>query len=181
MKARLQEYLASVPHLYPHALERAFPHVLERIVAAWPSPSAASAVFEDVLIDQRGSRQGFPNEVVREIFNLSVFYGDAHASGQTPLLQAAASGQIGAVRLLLAAGADPNVATREGCTPLHKAVENGHDEIVRLLIDAGASATARHHTGATPLSIAAKRENDESATPPASWHPPHSLHRTDSE
>jgi ankyrin repeat protein len=39
-------------------------------------------------------------------------------TGQTPFLRAAAAGDLGAMRLLLAHGADPNIATAAGTTPL---------------------------------------------------------------
>ena len=74
MNKRLQEYLCEAPHLYPQNLERQFPRVLSKIVAAWSSRESISALFSELLIDQRGDRQGFPPEIVREIFQLSIFY-----------------------------------------------------------------------------------------------------------
>ena len=54
------------------------------------------------------------------------------------LSQAAHGGHTGVVRLLLRAGADPNLAEGEGVTALTISAENGHLEIVQLLLAAGA-------------------------------------------
>jgi ankyrin repeat protein len=53
--------------------------------------------------------------------------------GNTLLHSAVASGNLREVRKLLAAGADPRIANREGRTALHVAVILGHDDIHRLL------------------------------------------------
>ena len=39
------------------------------------------------------------------------------------------------VQLLLAEGADPNIADHHGNTPQSKALQNGHIDIVYLLVD----------------------------------------------
>ena len=93
------------------------------------------------------------------------------------------------VRILLAAGADPNSKTipnretgsfmrdcrTKGETPLHRAAALGSAETVRMLIEAGAALDSRDEAGDSPLSW-------------ASWHrrpsevlrlllfPPHKLH-----
>ena len=55
--------------------------------------------------------------------------------GNTLLHSAAADGDVGEVRRLLAAGADPRITNREGHTPLRVAVLLGHDDICRVLAD----------------------------------------------
>jgi ankyrin repeat protein len=57
--------------------------------------------------------------------------------GWTPLLSAS-KGHPEIVQLLLANGADPNLASDRGYTPLMRAAGNGNEAIVRLLIAAGA-------------------------------------------
>ena len=55
------------------------------------------------------------------------------------------------VRLLLEAGANPNVpGGDENYTPLHDAVEAGHVEIVKLLIERGADKKLRDKNGRIP-------------------------------
>ena len=44
-------------------------------------------------------------------------------------LQAAFFGQMGAVRELLEAVADPNAQDAEGCTPVFLAAQEGHEEV----------------------------------------------------
>ena len=53
--------------------------------------------------------------------------------GNTLLHSAVVSGDVREVRRLLAAGANPRIANREGRTPLHVAVLLGHDDIYGLL------------------------------------------------
>jgi ankyrin repeat protein len=53
--------------------------------------------------------------------------------GNTLLHSAVTSGDIREVRRLLAAGADPRIANREGQTALRVAVLLGHDDIYRVL------------------------------------------------
>ena len=53
----------------------------------------------------------------------------------TPLHNAARSGNIEIVKVLLSAGYDPNEVNAEGFTPLHIAAQAGHVEIVALLIE----------------------------------------------
>jgi hypothetical protein len=56
--------------------------------------------------------------------------------GKTALYASASSGNEDAVRILLEAGADPNVGTT--WTPLYTAAFRGHLSIVQMLLDAGA-------------------------------------------
>jgi ankyrin repeat protein len=72
------------------------------------------------------------------------------------------------VRLLLAAGGDPNAATFPGAetgsfmrdartrieTPLHRAAAFGSETSIRMLLDAGAALDARDANGDSPLSWA---------------------------
>jgi ankyrin repeat protein len=53
--------------------------------------------------------------------------------GNTLLHSAAASGDIGEVRRLLAAGANPRIRNREGQTPLRVAAILGHLDVYGLL------------------------------------------------
>ena len=53
--------------------------------------------------------------------------------GNTLLHSAVAGGDLGEVHRLLAAGADPRIANREGHTPLRVAALLGHDDIYRAL------------------------------------------------
>ena len=75
--------------------------------------------------------------------------GDRYAA--TPLHLAAAKGDVGTIRALIAAGAYVE-ATDNGLTPLHFAASMGHASAIEALTAAGASLSARDgKNGYTPL------------------------------
>ena len=51
-----------------------FPRVLNRIAQVWADPLKFGAMLDSLLIDERGSREGFPFEVVKEITELRRYY-----------------------------------------------------------------------------------------------------------
>lgn len=58
------------------------------------------------------------------------------------------------VRLLIAAGADPKLASRQGFPPLDIAIHWNNVEIARLLIGAGAEINEKNGYGRAPLMVA---------------------------
>ena len=77
------------------------------------------------------------------------------------LLDAASAGQIGVVKLHLAAGTDVNVKTVSFSTPLHYAAMHGYKEIAELLIAKGADVSAKNEDDETPLDQAIKYNHTE--------------------
>jgi ankyrin repeat protein len=90
--------------------------------------------------------------------------------GTTPLVRAAKAGDLPAMRLLLAHGADPNLPTETGITPLMAAAGNGSStidtrgrykteaqalEAAELLLTSGANINQRDRSGQTALHGAA--------------------------
>lgn len=75
--------------------------------------------------------------------------------GSTPLMYAALFGDADSVRLLLEAGADPNIRNEVGATALMWAVDDL--DKTRLLIRSGADVNARSDDGRTPTLVAAAR------------------------
>ena len=59
-----------------------------------------------------------------------------------------------ALKLLLAAGADPNAKASDGSTPLHQAVQEEHVGMIRALVAAGAKLDAVNKDNLTPLLLA---------------------------
>jgi len=76
--------------------------------------------------------------------------------GVTPLMMAAASGQLEAARMLVNSGAAASGACQAlGRTALHRAAQRGYGEVVRLLIQAGASVDIGDFEETTALMLAA--------------------------
>ena len=85
------------------------------------------------------------------------------ADGFTPLGLASFFAHLEAAQTLLASGADPSQAARNGTrvAPLHSAVAGGSVEIVRDLLARGADVRARQEGGFTPLHSAAGEGREE--------------------
>lgn len=79
------------------------------------------------------------------------------ADGFTALHFAAFFGGGGAARVLLDAGADPNLRSRNALEvmPIHSAVAGGHRDVAIALLEAGADPNVRQRHGWTPLQGAA--------------------------
>jgi hypothetical protein len=59
----------SLIHLYAD-----FPHVLDKIAVAWGDHAAFYALMDDLLIDKRGGRSGFPFKTALELSRLAEHY-----------------------------------------------------------------------------------------------------------
>lgn len=72
---RAQRLFASLPYAYRLSITRQrFPHVLNRIAAEWEAPRRFLQLMDELLLDQRGNRQGFPFESVLELTNFREYY-----------------------------------------------------------------------------------------------------------
>jgi ankyrin repeat protein len=96
---------------------------------------------------------------------------------QVTALHAAVAGRHPeVVRLLLAAGAQPDARQHGGWTPLLAAAQHGDAEMVEALLDAGADPTAANDEGVRPAELARQAGYDEVAAlladpEPARWPP----------
>ncbi|HUP94182.1 MAG TPA: ankyrin repeat domain-containing protein [Burkholderiales bacterium] len=168
MNEKLKSYLGDAPDLYPHALEARYPHVIEKILAAWPSPERAVAVFEELLVDKRGGRQGFPADVAREIFRLSVAYDELRVKplklayeglhGKS-LEQRDVWGVEGRERGV--PQADTNLKLR--ASDLFRAAENPDTSPLLLFLKAGMAADTRDARDWTSLMVASFHGNVDAA------------------
>ena len=84
---------------------------------------------------------------------------NAALGGMTPLLYAARDGRTEEARLLLAAGADVEIAEANGIRPLLMALLNNQLPIARLLLAHGADVDADDFWGRTPLFAAVEYRN----------------------
>jgi len=95
------------------------------------------------------NRGGLPDRGIRA----------ATPGGLTSLLYAARDGRPEEARLLVAAGADVNLADPNGISPLLMAILNNHVDVARFLLDYGANIHAADFWGRTPLWAAVELRN----------------------
>lgn len=82
---------------------------------------------------------------------------------ETALISAARKGDIKAIKILIAAGADIHARDKYGCTALMWAASEGHPEIAKILITAGADFYTEDNGGNTALMWAAEEGQTETA------------------
>ena len=58
----------------PSLLLERYPHVANRVALCWADKALIDRLFEDLLIDKRGGRKGFPPPVRAELLNLRKSY-----------------------------------------------------------------------------------------------------------
>ena len=78
--------------------------------------------------------------------------------GPPPFREPSNREPVEAIKVLLAAGANPNVKAPDGSTPLHQAVAARQVPIIRELVAAGAKLDAVNKDNLTPLLLAEKPE-----------------------
>jgi hypothetical protein len=78
-------WLAALPvDVRPRLLPVQFPRIANKLCRHWPSQAACLSYFDEVLIDRRGNRRGFPVGVVLELATLkNHFQSVVHPSPQT--------------------------------------------------------------------------------------------------
>jgi hypothetical protein len=69
------KWLAGLPaDVRPTLLPIQFVRIANELARVWPAPRACLDYFDDLLIDRRGGRQGFPFDVALEIAGLKDHY-----------------------------------------------------------------------------------------------------------
>jgi tankyrase len=66
------------PELGTLALCASYPRIANELSAMWDDPFAAHAYFAMLLLDGRGGRRGFPEEVLAELLALQARYELEH-------------------------------------------------------------------------------------------------------
>ena len=75
-------WIAMLPaEVRPVALLRQFPRIANVVARAWNDAAEIQAVLDDLLIDRRGGRQGFPLEVTEELLVLRDYYQGRYPNG----------------------------------------------------------------------------------------------------
>ncbi|HEX4508456.1 MAG TPA: ankyrin repeat domain-containing protein [Burkholderiaceae bacterium] len=101
--------------------------------AAVPSPAPAAPTGSPAGQLHRAADRGDVAEIKHVLATATVSVDTPDATGRTPLLQAVLSRRPGAVRALLAAGADPTRADHSGLTPQDAARQSRNTEIAQIL------------------------------------------------
>jgi hypothetical protein len=96
-------------------------------------------------------------------FLFVLFFGACPTKAETPLLRAAAAGELRALRQL-PASTDWNQADAAGETALIKAVAHGHADVVRFLVEKKADLNKRDKAGNTALLYAVSNNDRETAS-----------------
>jgi hypothetical protein len=69
------KWLAALPReARPNSLARQFPRIANRLAEIWKRPLQCERYIDDLMIDLRGGRQGFPPAVAAEIAALKVHF-----------------------------------------------------------------------------------------------------------
>jgi len=68
-------WLRALPmRLKPLQLCNAYQRVVNRIAGAWSDPALTDGVFNELLLDRRGGRKGFPPGIAAEILRLHAYH-----------------------------------------------------------------------------------------------------------
>lgn len=118
----------------------------ESIQAANPTPQGFQHAIEHGELD-----------VIKTFLDAGVAVDYRFENGETPLIIAAISGQLGAVHSLIEQGAKVNLFDGGKYTALHWAAYYHHEQIIPVLIDAGAAINVMQNSGDTPLALAVTR------------------------
>lgn len=179
VNAKFADVFRDKPDKYPYRLEERFARIVNRITELWITPQLEH-YFNELLVDQRGGRQGFPPDIMQELMTL---YGThaaiVQANAKDPMdpwgfeamrreleelgvqctqqrmLRAVEQGDTRILQMLIRAGMDVNLVGDGGWTPLMVAAFNGQEKAALVLIEAGATVNARDKSGYSPLHWAA--------------------------
>jgi hypothetical protein len=78
-------WAATLPvEIQPRALMYRFPRIANLIAAMWQDANSLRRYVDDLLVDKRGNRQGFPVDVLRELFALRAYYDEIHPDASGP-------------------------------------------------------------------------------------------------
>jgi len=73
------KWFAGLPFdIRPMALVTKYPRIANVLALQWATPSACRAYFDELLVDRRCGRQGFPGDVQRDLLALRHYYCHQH-------------------------------------------------------------------------------------------------------
>jgi hypothetical protein len=68
----------------PNALLNKFPRIGNLLAVLWQDPVSLRRYMDDLLVDKRGNRQGFPLDVLRELFALRAHFDQMNPETSRP-------------------------------------------------------------------------------------------------
>ena len=68
----------------PNALLAKFPRIANLLAVLWQDPNSLRRYIDDLLVDKRGNRQGFPLDILRELLALRAYYDELHPESAQP-------------------------------------------------------------------------------------------------
>ena len=71
-------------HSRPLELCNAYPRVANRIAQCWDDLAVTEAVLDDLLVDHRGGRKGFPAQIAVELLRLQSFHEERSHRTRAP-------------------------------------------------------------------------------------------------
>ena len=86
---------------------------------------------------------------------------ETNKNGWGPLHQAAYSGELEMLKLLIAKGAKLDATCHDGDTPVHYAAVQGELDCVKALAAAGCKLDVKDNDGETPMNVAHKSVKKE--------------------
>jgi len=79
-------WMAELPeHLVPRELAHRYPRIVNRLSRFWDSPRMLDTYFQELLIDQRGRRKGFPTKILIELRALAAHHRALHEPATTDI------------------------------------------------------------------------------------------------
>ena len=67
----------------PLALLQSFPRVANALARLWQDDSAAALYLDELLVDRRGGRRGFPPEIHNELLTLRAYRAGGYPGAST--------------------------------------------------------------------------------------------------
>jgi len=149
----------------------AVPRRRKKIFSEYPDHPAVAGQNPDTLTNlERACKRGDPHrlqQIIRNggkiLVNIKSHPAEYDGGLHTPLMLAAREGHSDVIRLLLGAGADSSVKSKNGFTALTIAVYEGNTECVRTLIERGADPGTSDENGLNALDWAIMEGNMQEA------------------
>jgi ankyrin repeat protein len=132
---------------YPKHLEAKYSRVFGKIMDHWGAPEA-EVVFQDLLLDKRGGRQGFPPEVMGEILMLGRIHDRIKEIREEKLGLGLPKDPWGQESVKRGLAREQISYDEKG---FFRAVELGNELAISLFLNAGVNIESKNPAGWTPL------------------------------